>query len=201
MPRVSRSPFSWFENKAWDFPTIWEAISRHHPAGHPVSRATVAVIFFEETGFCNVSQAQTSGSLGVGFGQLEVSNPEKKEFYSSLGISTDYRQVAARMLGSNDESVRIHCGYFQFLAARKGLGADGCLAAQVGRHRSYVQLFRQGARLLEEALAAGDRQAMIRALNYARSNSGKGNGIPERLFPEFWEFILPAESFKKAVAG
>ncbi len=200
MPRVSRSPFAWFENKAWDFPTIWDAISRHHPIGHPVSRATVAVIFFEETGFCNVSQAQTSGSLGVGFGQLEVSNPEKKEFYASLPISTDYRQVAALMLGNNDTSVRIHCGYFQFLTNCKGLGAEGCLAAQVGPHRSYVHLFREGARLLDEAMAAGDRKAMIGALNYARSSSGKKNGIPERLFPDFWEFILPAASFKRPEA-
>src|SRR5262249_9306667 len=89
---VQKCPFAWVEAKALDFPGIWDAVSRHHPWGHPVSYYMIAVIFFEETGFCNIGQAQTSGSLGVGFGQLEVSNPDKKDFYAWLGLPTDYKQ-------------------------------------------------------------------------------------------------------------
>src|SRR5262245_28326379 len=69
---VRQSPFAWVEAKALDFPGIWDAVSRHHPWSHPVSYYLIAVIFFEETGFCDIAQARTSGSLGVGFGQLEV---------------------------------------------------------------------------------------------------------------------------------
>ena len=49
----------------------------------------LAVIFFEETAFCNRAQAEAPSGYGVGFGQLEVKNPEKKEFYEWLGISTE----------------------------------------------------------------------------------------------------------------
>ncbi|MFN8178314.1 MAG: hypothetical protein U0167_10305 [bacterium] len=188
---VKRCPFAWVEKDAWDLPTLWEAFGRHHPQAHPVSYSTIAVIFFEETAFCNIRQAQTKGSLGMGFGQLEVSNPEKKEFYAWAGLPTDYRQVADLMLASKDVAVRVHCQYFQYLTSVKNKALEGCLDAQVGSHRAYKQLFRDGAKLLDTAIEKDDRAGAIRALNHARTNSPKQNGISEKFFPDFWQFILP----------
>jgi hypothetical protein len=193
---VNKCPFAWVESKAWDFPALWDSISRHHPWNHPVSYFLILVIFFEETGFCNISQAQTSGSLGTGFGQLEVSNPEKKDFYAWLGLPTDYRAVAQLMLSDNDQAVRVHCKYFQYLTSVKHFGLEGCLGAQVGGHTSYKSLFRQGAQMLEKAFNEDDRPGYIRALNWARSNSAKKNGITESYFPQFWKFILPDTWFE-----
>jgi hypothetical protein len=192
---VRKCPFAWEQFKAWDFPTLWDSISQNHPSDHPVSYFVLAVIFFEETAFCNRAQAETPSGYGVGFGQLEVKNPEKKEFYEWLGISTDYKEVARMMLADNDTSVWTHCNYFQYLTSEKYYKLDGCLGAQVGSHTVYKSLFQDGAKLLEKAYNDNDRAAYIYALNYARNNSPKNNGIPENLFPEFWQFILPDSWF------
>lgn len=192
---VNKRPYGWVEEKALDFPSLWSTLSRHHPANHPVSYFMIAVIFFEETGFCNIPQADTPAGFGVGFGQLEVRNPEKKEFYAWLGLPTDYKQVAQMMLGDKDFSVKVHCKYFQFLSTVKGLGLDGCLGAQVGKHTVYKDLFKEGAAKLEKAFKENKRAAYIEALNHAPSNSPKKNGISEKFFPEYWQFTLPESWF------
>ncbi len=192
---VSRSPQAWVESTALSFPDLWDALNRHHPANHPVSYFMILVIFFEETMFCNVKQAGTQGRLGVGFGQLEVSNKEKKEFYSWMGLPTNYQAVAEQMLDDSDLAVKVHCKYFQYLNTVKHKGLDGCLSAQVGSHGTYIPLFKKGAGDLEKAFNANDRKGCINALNYARANSAKGNNTPEHLFKDFWEFILPDEWF------
>ncbi len=192
---VSKTPFAWNQVAAYDFPTFWSTLQRVHPGEHPVSYFMIAVICFEETGLCNIQQAETPSGLGVGFGQLEVKNPEKKDFYEWAGVETDYHRLAKEMLGDREFSLGVHCQYFQYLTEVKGLRLDGCLSAQVGRHVQYKPLFMTGASMLEDAFNANDRAAYIRALNYARSNSPKKNGIPETLFKEYWEFILPQSWF------
>ncbi len=72
---VKRCPFAWEQFRAWDFPTLWDSISQNHPSDHPVSYFMLAVIFFEETAFCNRAQAEAPSGYGVGFGQLEVKEP------------------------------------------------------------------------------------------------------------------------------
>lgn len=196
---VNKSPFAWIESKAADFPTLYDSIGSCHPSDHPVSPFMILVIFFEETGFCNIKQAQTSGSLGVGFGQMEISNPEKKDFFVWAGLPSDYKQVAQLMLGDTDFAVKVHCQYFQYLTSERGLSLEGCLSAQVGSHTQYKSLFRKGAQMLEAAYNSNDRPGCIAALNYARSK-GKSNGIPESLFPEFWQFILPDSMFGDATS-
>jgi hypothetical protein len=192
---ITKNPYAWSEEKALDFPAIWDALSRHHPWNHPVSYFMIAVIFFEETGFCNIPQADTPQGYGVGFGQLEVRNPEKKEFYAWLGLPTEYQLVAQKMLSDKDLSVKVHCKYFQYLTTIKGLGLEGCLSAQVGKHVGYKQLFKEGAAKLEKAFNDNNRPAYIEALNHARRNSPKNNAISEKFFPEYWNYILPESWF------
>lgn len=192
---VKKCPFAWVESKALNFPDIWDALSRHHPWNHPVSYFTILVIFFEETGFCNIKQAQTSGGLGIGFGQMEISNPEKKAFFSWMGLPTDYHSVAQMMLADPDLAIKVHCKYFQYLTSVMNKSGDGCLGAQVGSHTSYIPLFKEGARMLEDAFNTDDRPGYIAALNYARFKSAKKNGIAEAYFPDFWKFILPDDWF------
>lgn len=196
MGMVTRSPFAWVEDKAMDFPSLWGALQRHHPWSHPVSYFMILTIFFEETGFCNIEQAGTKGNLGIGFGQLEISNPDKRPFYAWMGLPTDFRAVASMMLADKDLAVKVHCKYFQYLTSpplNKSL--EGCLDAQVGGHKTYKALFRQGEKMLREAFEANDRAAYIRALNHARQNSPKQNGISEKYFPDYWKYILPETWF------
>lgn len=192
---VKKTPFAWSQAAAYDFPTFWSTLQRVHPADHPISYFLMAVICFEETGFCNIQQAETPSGLGVGFGQLEVKNPEKVAFYEWAGVETDYRDLARHMLRDREFSLGLHCQYFQFLTDERNLKLDGCLSAQVGKHQQYKQLFKTGAAMLETAFDANDRPGYIRALNYARANSAKKNGIPESLFKDYWEFILPQSWF------
>lgn len=199
---VARTPFAWNQAAAYDFPTFWSTLQRVHPAKHPVSYFMIATICFEETGFCNIKQAERPAGLGVGFGQLEVKNPEKVEFYEWAGVETDYRKLSELMIADREFSLGLHCQYFQYLTEVKNLRLDGCLSAQVGTaqkqfppHSQYPALFKKGASLLESAFEANDRDAYIYALNYARYNSPKKNGTPASLFKDYWEFILPQSWF------
>lgn len=99
------------------------------------------------------------------------------------------------MLADNDTSVWTHCNYFQYLTTEKYFKLNGCLGAQVGSHTVYKGLFKEGAKLLEKAYNDNDRSAYIYALNYARTNSPKNNGISDKLFSDFWQFILPDSWF------
>ena len=92
---ASMNPVGWIPQQALSLPDLWEALGRHHPPGHPVSYYMILVIFFEETAFCDISQLGTSGNLGCGFGQLEMSNPEKLPFYAWADLPLDYKKVAA----------------------------------------------------------------------------------------------------------
>jgi hypothetical protein len=47
----------------------------------------LAVIFFEETTFCNRDQAETPSGYGVGFGQLEVNRPLFTFAWLSLSVA------------------------------------------------------------------------------------------------------------------
>jgi hypothetical protein len=133
----------------------------------------LAVIFFEETAFCNRAQAEAPSGYGIGFGQLEVKNPEKKEFYEWLGISTDYKEVARLMLAVKDTSVWTHCNYFQYLTTEKYFKLDGCLGAQVGSHTIYKGLFKERAKLLEKAYNDNERIGLHLCLNYARTKQAR----------------------------
>ena len=189
---ASKNPEGWVQSKALSLPELWDAMNRHHPWTHPVSYYMILVIFFEETAFCDISQLGTSGSLGCGFGQIEMSNPDKVPFFEWLGLPTDYNQVASMMLADRDFAVKVHCKYFQYLTMFMGKGLDGCLHAQVGAHTAYISLFSQGAQMLQTAMEAGDRVASIRALKWARERGPKSNNIPYlEPYLDFWKYILP----------
>ena len=189
---ASMNPVGWIPQQALSLPDLWEALGRHHPPGHPVSYYMILVIFFEETAFCDISQLGTSGNLGCGFGQLEMSNPEKLPFYAWADLPLDYKKVAAGMLISKEYAVKVHCKYFQYLTDMMGMGLEGCLHGQVGSHTSYIPLFYKGAQMLEQAMNAGNRVDCINALKYAREKGPKANNIPFREpYLDFWKFILP----------
>ena len=69
---VSRSPLFWHQKQAWNFPTLWDAVIRNNKDNKAnMPNEMLLVIFFEETGFCNIEQAGPHGPA-VGFGQIEV---------------------------------------------------------------------------------------------------------------------------------
>lgn len=200
---VKRSPFAWKEAKALNFPGILGAVSKNHPKDHPVSATMIAIIFFEETAFCNIEQAGTKGTLGIGFGQIEVSNPEKKKFYAWAGVPTDYNELAKQMLADKDFSIKVHCKFFQWLTDQdnpdRKTSLEGCLAAQIGTHTEYKDLFIAGEKQLKTAMDKKNFIDCARALNYARQYSSKSNGIPvtgKDAFTDFWKYILPDSYFQ-----
>jgi hypothetical protein len=99
--------------------------------------------------------------------------------------------VAARILGSREEGVRIHVGYYNWLKEVRGLDRQGTLAAQVGKHTAYIPLFVTGGELIRAAWTSLNRKAMIDALNHAPENSPKKNHVPWPRFAKFWRFIIP----------
>jgi hypothetical protein len=190
----------WHENKAWDLFSIREAIARHNRSALNIN--TILAIFFEESLFCNIAQPLESGNAGPGrgFGQMETRNPDKQAYYEWAGLPTDPpntppnlrgERVSAMMLGDKETCVQIHVGWFNWLTEVHNKDAQGILASQVGAHVVYKNLFRRGGIAIGNAFATRRRIDMIDALNLARSESPKKNGIPWPRFSKFWRFLIP----------
>ena len=190
----------WKPEKAWDLFTLKAAIERHNRSS--LSTEIILSIFFEESQFCNRRQITDSGKDGPasGFGQMETGNPDKQEYYAWAGLPVDPpgtskaqrgEQVAARILANNEEAVRIHVGYYNWLKEVRGFDRMGTLAAQVGSHTVYIPLFVKGGDLIRDAWVSRNRKVMIDALNYAPANSPKQNSVPWPRFSKFWRFIIP----------
>lgn len=191
---VNPKPTFWEPDKALNFPDIYYLISQYHPAEHPVSREIIAVIFFEETLFCNRRQVTEKGvGPGVGFGQIQIEDPEKADFYRWAGI----QKPTFEAVTSNKEfSVWLSCKYFQWLVSVRGKGREGALQAQTGGggNQSFVPLFIEGGRLLRDAMYGSDkRESFVYALNYARDKGIHHNPIPYTHYPSFWQFVIPEE--------
>lgn len=189
----------WLPEKAWDLFTLRQAIERHNRSS--LSTEIILSIFFEESQFCNRRQITDTGKDGPasGFGQMETGNPDKQAYYAWANLPVDPpttpkgtrgEQVAARILGSREEAVRIHVGYYNWLREVRGLDRMGTLAAQVGSHTAYIPLFVTGGDLIRVAWSSLNRKAMIDALNHAPKNSPKKNDVPWPRFAKFWRFII-----------
>ena len=203
---VHPPPLFWKESQALNLPDILRKIREHHPTGHTVPCEMIAVIFFEETGFCNRQQVTKGGGKGPGngFGQLQIYDRDKIPFFETLGFNSDrydkkskYPLITPGLItGNNDLAVKIHCKYFQWLVRTKGLSLKGALGAQTGggANKSYIPLFIEGTRLLKNALhAISERKPLIDALNYARAKGFHKNPILADRYEQYWEFTIPDE--------
>lgn len=190
----------WHESKAWDIHTLRNCIIRHNKSA--LDANTILSIFFEETAFANIAQATKSGKAGPGrgFGQMETRNTDKQPYFAWAGLPTDPpgtpesvrgEKVSVMMLADREESVRIHVGWFNWLTEVHGKDYEGILSAQVGNHVAYKPLFRRGGAAITAAFGTHSRLEMINALNLARAESPKKNGIPWPRFGKFWRFTIP----------
>ena len=200
----------WLPEKAWDLFTLRNAIARHNRSS--LSTEIILSIFFEESQFCNRRQITDTGKDGPasGFGQIETGNSDKQAYYAGADLPEDPpntpkgsrgEQVATQILGSREEAVRIHVGYYNWLKDERGLDRTGTLAAQVGSHTAYIPLFMTGGDLIRAAWGSLNRKAMIDALNHAPQNSPKKNHVPWPRFAKFWRFIIPDFSMTAVPPG
>ena len=202
---------AWHEDRAWDLFSIRQSIIRHNRSALDVD--TILAIFFEESLFCNMPQMveikdpeerKKRGGMAIGpargFGQMETRNSDKQEYYAWAGLPTDPpntpesvrgEKVSAMMLGDKDTCVRIHVGWYNWLKEVRGKDFDGTLAAQVGSHVVYKNLFLRGGIAIGNAFMTRRRIDMINALNLARAESPKENDIPWPRFGKFWRFLIP----------
>jgi hypothetical protein len=199
---VDKKPFLWDAGKALDFPSIWDLICQNHPDGHPVSRETIACIFFEETCFCNRKQQP---GPAVGFGQMQIYDKDKIPFFADLGYNSDQNNhksdlplITYKMVTDDHNlSVDISCAYFQWLVMN-GKSREGALMAQTGGggNETFVPLFIEGGNRLAAAMSSGERSDYTDALNYAKANGRHHNPVPfsgNYAFTKFWEFVIPDE--------
>jgi len=197
---VHPKPFLWEEDKALNFFEIYNKVCVHHPKGHPISREMIVLIFFEETAFSNVRQSRGTGPA-VGFGQMEIYNPDKIPFFEWLGFNSDRKKhdsrlpliTPERISNDNDLSVKISCKYFQWLVSEKGKSTHGALQAQTGggANLSFIPVWLNAEKELKSVLYSADRMKLIKALNQARSGGPHPNPIPFELFKAYWDFTLP----------
>jgi hypothetical protein len=155
-------PYSWDPHRALPLIKIISFLDRYLNRTIPIKREHLLVIFFHETGFCNIRQNQGKGPA-VGFGQMEIYNSDKipffetlrynsailnpklsqqaKESYSNLYI---YPPLTYESVLNDDEfAIKMHCSYFNWLfengvpanaaPGQKGIKSlRGLLMAQTG---------------------------------------------------------------------
>lgn len=161
-------PYNWDPYRAMPFVEVIRFIDRYLRPDLPIYRQHLLVIFFHETGFCNVRQNQGKGPA-VGFGQMEIYNPDKipyfqtinhnsailnpklsareKEKYSYLNnlVPLTYESV----LNDSEFAIKMHCKYFAWLfdegystnaaPGEKGIKSlRGMLSAQTGGGKNAI---------------------------------------------------------------
>lgn len=155
-------PYNWDPYRASTFIELVRLLDRFLRPDLPIQREHLLVIFFHETGFCNVRQNQGKGPA-VGFGQMEIFNPDKIPFFQTLKynsavlnprlsesgkekysyLNTLFPLTYESVLNDNEFAVRMHCAYFAWLfdegiptnaaPGQKGIKSlRGMLQAQTG---------------------------------------------------------------------
>lgn len=222
-PRIGE--LLWDPNKALDLFSLIKLTRMYFLSGG-IPAELVAVIFFEETAFCNVRQTrgrdkQTKSVLwgpGVGFGQLQIYDPEKREFFASIGFNNDVRNTSSSLplitfdMVTNHPrfSVFLTCRYLEFILKKKQSegkgGIDAVLGAQTGaggtgdnakRNALLIPRWKTAAAELKGLLANLQPNAVetLRPKIARVLNSGRHEGfaIPFPNFTDYWKFVVPAD--------
>jgi|WetSurMetagenome_2_1015567.scaffolds.fasta_scaffold151784_1 hypothetical protein len=77
----------WDKKGALSLPEAWLLVEKYRPPNLPISTAMFITIFFEETAICNVLQYKDP--IGIGPGQLQVSEHDKVIFFACPFMGTD----------------------------------------------------------------------------------------------------------------
>ncbi len=154
--QAEQPKFFWVENEQHtqgDIPHPWDPFaalsmvdvckkldSQLKPA-LPITREIMLVIFFHETAFSNIMQATKTGKgPAVGFGQMEIFNPDKVPFFKwfkpgidsvtfnpnmsiveikkkteEYGLTSLEKLTNDRVTSDNDFAIKMHCSYFEWL--------------------------------------------------------------------------------------
>lgn len=221
-PRIGE--LLWDPAKALDLFSLTKLIRMYSLTG-AIPAELIAVIFFEETAFCNVRQTRGRDEAtkavqfgpGVGFGQLQIYDPEKRDFFRSIGFNNDLKNasplptITFDMVTNNPRfSVFITCRYLEYVLALKQAegkgGIDAVLGAQTGaggtgdnakRNALLIPRWKTAAADLKGLLAGlqpgmvdGVREKISRVLNSARH---EGFAVPLKNFPDYWKFVVPSD--------
>jgi hypothetical protein len=144
----NEKPFLWQPEAALSFFDVCNKVDVHlaDDVKTVISREIVVTIFFHESGFSNIMQQTNTGKgPAVGFGQMEIFNPDKVDFFKTLGFDSrkfktnppppkpgkagagkTVQQPAASVaplapltaetiLKNKDFAIEVHCKYFAWL--------------------------------------------------------------------------------------
>jgi hypothetical protein len=126
-------PFNWDPDRAVPFFKLAGLVDRFLRPGLSIQREHLLVIYCHESGFANVRQAENGPA--VGFGQMEIYNPDKIPFFQTLRYNSailnpripaakkrDYAYLDGlfpltyeSILNDDEFAVRSHCAYFAWL--------------------------------------------------------------------------------------
>lgn len=132
--QANELPYNWDPYRALPIADVLKFLNKHLRPDLPIKSEHMLAIFFHETGFCNVRQNQGKGPA-VGFGQVEIFNPDKIPFFQTLNynsavlnprlsqkakekysnLNTLLPLTYESVLNDNEFAVRMHCAYFAWL--------------------------------------------------------------------------------------
>lgn len=212
------TPFPWDPKAAITLFDAANLIDVYLDPSIPMTRELMLLIFFHETGFANIRQRVETTKTnpqglgpGVGFGQMEVLNSDKPEFFRGVMGITPSEALFDTVTGDEHFAIRAHCAYFAE-KFRRGASTKGALmAAQAGgktiNQKLIAKLMAPEAQLAA-SITGSDRGAIIDALNACRwyiKRDAKGKPImladgtpdlsfqpiPLSRFPKYWDFTVP----------
>jgi hypothetical protein len=202
-------------DKALSFPDMWDMILRYREHKNPITPELMAVLFFEESLFCNIIQFGAGRDAAVGFGQMQIFDLDKIEFFrdvfkfdSTRGHKQKDLTPVTREKITNDKhlSVKIMWKYYQWLHDVKKLKTvQGIMGAQAGsaQNKALIPHLVEGAKRLRKSITKEfTRESFIESLNYARRHRKvridgveMGTAVPYKTsgqdFRDFWHFVIP----------
>ena len=211
------TPYRWVAKQAVSLFDVLASIDRHLDTAVPMSRETMALVFFHATAFSNFRQKtsptkQNTEGLGprVGLGQMAVLEGDKPAFFRSTMGVVPSPELFDLMTGDVDFAVKAQCLYFGEAFRRGAATTRALLAIQLGgpENEPLIDPIVAAEPLLKAALATAEQRAIVEALNACRWYGKRdrrgfpivvaGKAVPVHLpippegrFQRYWDFTIP----------
>ncbi len=211
------TPYRWVGKQAVTLFDVLASIDRHLDPAVPLSRETMALVFFHESAFSNFRQKtsptkQNTEGLGprVGLGQMAVLEGDKPAFFRSAMGVVPSPELFDLMTGDPDFAIKAQCLYVGEAFRRGAATTRALVAIQLGGpgSESLVDHVMAAEPLLKAALATGEQRPIVDALNACRwygKRDRRGFPIiveskavpvhlpipPEGRFQRYWDFTVP----------
>lgn len=171
-------PFPWDPKHAMTLFEVVNLIDVFLDPAVPMTRELMALVFFHETAFSNIRQRVDKTKRnpqglgpGVGFGQMEILNSDKPEFFKGVMGIVANEALFETITGDPHFAIRAHCEYFKAKFKNGARTKRALMAAQAGGgtvNEPLIDKIMAAELGLKACLVGASQAAIIDALNACR---------------------------------